>query len=241
MLVAPERQRRAGQRAHPPLPPLRRRGKHSSPSHVTGTESAPSGPSRWRPPTRPTPTGLAGDRFRPGSPPQHRAAESASSLAGYVAALGGGKLAADPGTRWAYSNANYEIAARLVEVASGQRFGDYLKERVFEPLGMSGSGVGDPRVRPADGFNSLRSFLCSADGLCTAVRPLLSLRTRYCGSSAEAFTVRPASSVRFVIFFSTFPEADEPWLFQVTSSPAESSSFSRLPVMVLYCPYRNSQ
>ncbi|MDA0632137.1 serine hydrolase [Nonomuraea sp. MCN248] len=84
-----------------------------------------------------------------------RAAESAPSLAGYVAALGDGKLAADPGTRWTYSNANYETAARLVEVAGGRRFGDYLKERVFEPLGMSASAVGDPAVRPADGFNSL--------------------------------------------------------------------------------------
>ncbi|MFG1948662.1 serine hydrolase domain-containing protein [Nonomuraea sp. NPDC048826] len=83
------------------------------------------------------------------------AAESAPSLAGYVAELGSGKLAADPGTRWAYSNANYETAARLVEVAGGRRFGDYLKERVFEPLGMSGSAAGDPAVRPADGFNSL--------------------------------------------------------------------------------------
>ncbi|MEV8514623.1 serine hydrolase domain-containing protein [Dactylosporangium sp. NPDC051484] len=84
-----------------------------------------------------------------------REAESASSLAGYVASLDTGTLAAEPGTRWAYCNANYEVAARLVEVASGARFGDYLRQRVFGPLGMSDSTVGDRVVRPARGFNSL--------------------------------------------------------------------------------------
>lgn len=84
-----------------------------------------------------------------------RAAESATSLTGYVAALRSGVVAAEPGTRWAYCNANYDVAARLVEVAGGLSFGDYLKQRVLEPLGMTGSGVGDRAVKPAEGFNSL--------------------------------------------------------------------------------------
>ncbi|WP_433224413.1 serine hydrolase domain-containing protein [Microtetraspora malaysiensis] len=84
-----------------------------------------------------------------------RAAESATTLAGYVAALRGGTLAADPGTRWAYCNVNYEVAARLVEVAGGMSFGAYMKQRVFGPLGMTGSAVGDQEVRPSKGFNSL--------------------------------------------------------------------------------------
>ncbi|TDB73882.1 class A beta-lactamase-related serine hydrolase [Micromonospora sp. KC721] len=45
-------------------------------------------------------------------------------------------LASDPGTRYAYSNTNYHLAARLVEVVSGQPFADYLRDRVFEPVGM---------------------------------------------------------------------------------------------------------
>ncbi|MGI5486882.1 serine hydrolase domain-containing protein [Microtetraspora malaysiensis] len=84
-----------------------------------------------------------------------RAAESATTLAGYVAALRGGTLAADPGTRWAYCNVNYEVAARLVEVAGGMSFGQYMKQRVFGPLGMTGSAVGDQEVTPSKGFNSL--------------------------------------------------------------------------------------
>ncbi|MFI5911923.1 serine hydrolase domain-containing protein [Dactylosporangium sp. NPDC051541] len=82
-------------------------------------------------------------------------AEAATDLAGYLAALRSGRLAAEPGTRWAYCNVNYEVAARLVEVASGLGFGDYLARHVFGPLGMTGSAVGDGVVRPARGYNSL--------------------------------------------------------------------------------------
>ena len=40
-----------------------------------------------------------------------------------------------PGTRWNYSFAT-DICGYLVEVMSGQRFDDFLKARIFEPLGM---------------------------------------------------------------------------------------------------------
>jgi CubicO group peptidase (beta-lactamase class C family) len=42
----------------------------------------------------------------------------------------------DPGTRWSYSAA-VDVQGYLVEKLSGQKFGDYLKEHVFTPLGMS--------------------------------------------------------------------------------------------------------
>ncbi|MGW6495849.1 serine hydrolase domain-containing protein [Nonomuraea angiospora] len=83
------------------------------------------------------------------------AVEDATSPADYTARLSGSELRADPGTRWEYCNVNYDLAARLVEVASGQRFGDYLRERVFGPLGMKTSAVSDQVVRPADGYNSI--------------------------------------------------------------------------------------
>lgn len=82
-------------------------------------------------------------------------AEKATSLPEYVAALRDGTLAADPGERWEYCNVNYELAARLVEVASGQRFGDYLREHVFAPLKMSASAVDGAEVTPTRGHNSL--------------------------------------------------------------------------------------
>ncbi|MBB6351702.1 CubicO group peptidase (beta-lactamase class C family) [Nonomuraea muscovyensis] len=83
------------------------------------------------------------------------ALEDATSLRDYVGRLGATTLRADPGTRWEYCNVNYNLAARLVEVVSGRSFGDYLRERVFGPLGMRSSAVSDREVRPADGYNSV--------------------------------------------------------------------------------------
>ena len=61
-------------------------------------------------------------------------------------------LLAHPGTAWNYS-VGLEVAGRVVEVASGQTFGEFLKERIFDPLGtgrprpstfQTGSSTGSP-------------------------------------------------------------------------------------------------
>ena len=42
----------------------------------------------------------------------------------------------EPGSRMIYSNTGYQLLARLIERLSGQRFEDFLRERIFSPLGM---------------------------------------------------------------------------------------------------------
>jgi CubicO group peptidase (beta-lactamase class C family) len=42
-----------------------------------------------------------------------------------------------PGTDWAYSNMGYVTLGILIHKVSGQYFGDFLQERVFNPVGMS--------------------------------------------------------------------------------------------------------
>jgi D-alanyl-D-alanine carboxypeptidase len=42
----------------------------------------------------------------------------------------------DPGTRWQYSDTNYVLAGRIFEKASGEPLMAFLKDKIFEPLGM---------------------------------------------------------------------------------------------------------
>ena len=42
-----------------------------------------------------------------------------------------------PGSDYRYSNGGYSMLALIVEKVSGLRFEDFLKQRIFEPLGMS--------------------------------------------------------------------------------------------------------
>ena len=42
----------------------------------------------------------------------------------------------EPGSRWKYSSAGSNVLGRVVEVVSGQRYQDFLQERIFYPLGM---------------------------------------------------------------------------------------------------------
>ena len=41
-----------------------------------------------------------------------------------------------PGSRWAYSTAGMDILGRVVEVAGGMPFDEFLQKRVLDPLGM---------------------------------------------------------------------------------------------------------
>ncbi len=46
-----------------------------------------------------------------------------------------------PGSRFLYSNTGYMILALIVERASGMKFGDFVDNRIFKPLGMNHSFV----------------------------------------------------------------------------------------------------
>ncbi|MEQ3553639.1 serine hydrolase domain-containing protein [Pseudonocardia nematodicida] len=60
-------------------------------------------------------------------------------LAGSVASFRGRAPEHDPGSTWEYYNPNVQIAARIVEVVSGQPFATRLDTHVFGPLGMTDS------------------------------------------------------------------------------------------------------
>jgi CubicO group peptidase (beta-lactamase class C family) len=59
-----------------------------------------------------------------------------ATLASMVDHYAGYPLEFHPGTHWLYS-VSTDVCGRLVEIISGQRFDDYLRETIFEPLGMT--------------------------------------------------------------------------------------------------------
>ncbi len=52
-------------------------------------------------------------------------------------------LSSQPGERWHYS-VGIDVAARLIEVLSGRPLGEFLRARLFEPLGMVDTDFGVP-------------------------------------------------------------------------------------------------
>ncbi len=52
----------------------------------------------------------------------------------------------EPGERWEYSNTNYQILGRLIEVVSGQDYQTYIGTQILDPVGMEHSFVADGEV-----------------------------------------------------------------------------------------------
>lgn len=53
------------------------------------------------------------------------------------------RLSFEPGTKVRYNNAGFNLAAEIVEKASGQPFPAFLRTAFFEPLGMADTGFDD--------------------------------------------------------------------------------------------------
>lgn len=79
-------------------------------------------------------------------------------------------LVAPFGSTFAYENVLYAVAALLIQEVSGQSYGDFVVERIFEPLDMTASRVNadgvDPNGNVAVGYRRL-------DGALRAVPPLV--------------------------------------------------------------------
>ncbi len=52
-------------------------------------------------------------------------------------------LRTQPGERYEYSNSNYNLLAFIIEKVSAKSYGQFLKENIFDPLGMNDTGHDD--------------------------------------------------------------------------------------------------
>ena len=81
-----------------------------------------------------THTGGTGDIF---TPEYERARATLREPKDYVKLLGTRGLEFQPGTRWAYSNYGYVLLGVVIEAVAGVSYYDYVRDRVFEPAGMT--------------------------------------------------------------------------------------------------------
>ena len=72
------------------------------------------------------------------------------TLATYIPKLGAAALDFQPGTLWRYSGlAGFDVLSRVVEIASGKPYDQFLRERLFDPLGMKDTGFAlTPAIQP---------------------------------------------------------------------------------------------
>ena len=79
------------------------------------------------------------------------------ALAGFIPRLGALPLDFQPGTQWRYSGlAGFDTLGRIVEIASGLTFDQFLRQRLFEPLAMNNTWFNIPEKDAARVANIYR-------------------------------------------------------------------------------------
>ncbi len=101
-----------------------------------------------------THTGGTGDIFGPEFS-AHRL--ELKTLDDYVKLYGARGLEFEPGSKWEYSNYGFLLLGVIVERVSGQSYYDYVRDHIFMPAGMTGSGS-EPEdaggARPGEGLHA---------------------------------------------------------------------------------------
>jgi len=84
----------------------------------------------------------------------------------FIKAIGAFPLEFESGERYIYSNSGYNLLGFIIESVSGKSYWDFLRERIFKPLGMNQTANRDPQfVVPnrADGYEWENNKLVGRD------------------------------------------------------------------------------
>ncbi len=88
----------------------------------------------------------------------------------FIAKLAPHPLEYKPGERNIYSNSGFNLLALIVESRSGMKYINFMKKRIFQPLGMSKTTDRDPQFivkKRANGYEWERDHLAGRDGSLT--------------------------------------------------------------------------
>jgi len=170
-------------------------------------------------------------------------------LARRVARIAQGAPAHAPGTRWEYSNVNYQVLGRLIEVVSGQDYETYVETNILEPVGMEHSFVADGGIHEAMAtghrpwFGTKRPLarnrtdrgtapqggvVASARDLARYMRVLLNGEDDVLSAAGKAAMMRPASEASPFYGFGWVVDSENGTVWHSGSSPG----FETLATMV---------
>ncbi|MEL7121105.1 MAG: serine hydrolase domain-containing protein, partial [Bacteroidota bacterium] len=66
-----------------------------------------------------------------------------------------------PGSNFLYSNSNYELLAEVISRVTGKDFRDYIKENIFEPIGMNNTYFAGNQTASVVGYRMNRNNILS--------------------------------------------------------------------------------
>lgn len=87
--------------------------------------------------------------------------------ADFIKALSPHPLDFETGTDYVYSNSGYSLLSYIIESASGKNYWDFMRERIFKPLGMNKTANRDPKFiipNRAVGYEWQNNGLVGRDG-----------------------------------------------------------------------------
>ena len=155
-----------------------------------------------------------------------------------------------PGERWEYSNTNYQILGRLIEVVSGQEYQAYVTDTILEPVGMADSFMADGEVhdematghrpwfgtkRPVPDTRTDRAtasqggLIASANDLARYLQMMMNGQDDVLSAAGKAQMMRPASPASPFYGFGWFIDSSTGTVRHSGSTPGFESLAEMIP------------
>lgn len=178
------------------------------------------------------------------------ATDTKNDLERHVAGLAEVEPDYQPGERWAYSNTNYQILGRVIEVVSGQDYQGYVTANILEPVGMEHSFVADGEVhesmatghtpwfgtkRPLAGNTTDRltapqgGIIATNLDLALYMNMMMNGQDDVLSADGKAQMMRPASSTSPWYGFGWYLDADNGSVWHAGSSPGVETLLTMIP------------
>ena len=156
----------------------------------------------------------------------------------------------EPGTIWEYSNQNYRLLGRLIEVVSGRDFVSYIEDNIMKPVGMKHSFVSDGKSydQMATGhrpwFGSKRpmsenrthlgsapqgGIVASASDLALYMQMMMNGEDDVLSADGKAMMMQPASEISTFYGFGWFLDTDAGTVSHSGASPGFEALVTMIP------------